>query len=185
MNGPIDNKQEYTTYLSTIKKVKQSRKHKITNSLGVKDGLKYYRNTKPKELKYKLTDSQFYAIIRKTNLLLQDRILQGLDIKFPSKMGKLELRKYDREVKFVDGKLKINLPIDWNKTIKYWYDNEEAHKAKKLLRIEQSEIFTILYNKKKANYNNKIYYKFKVNKQLRVKLQQKVRNNEVDAFSLK
>ena len=32
-----------------------------------------------------------------------------------------------------DGKLKTNLPIDWNKTLELWYEDEESYKNKTLI----------------------------------------------------
>lgn len=53
-----------------IKKVNQPREYKVRNSLGVYDGYKYYRKNKPDSKEYVLTESQYFAIIRKINLYL-------------------------------------------------------------------------------------------------------------------
>ena len=58
-----------------IKKVNQPREYKVRNSLGVYDGYKYYRKNKPDNKEYVLTESQYFAIIRKINLLLVDELL--------------------------------------------------------------------------------------------------------------
>ena len=60
-----------------IKKVNQPREYKVRNSLGVYDGYKYYRKNKPDSKKYVLTESQYFAIIRKINLLLVGDLSAG------------------------------------------------------------------------------------------------------------
>jgi hypothetical protein len=59
----------------------------------------------------------------------------------------LELRKYDASIKIVDGKVKTNLPIDWDKTLKLWYEDEEAYKQRTLIKMEEKEIYKVHYNK--------------------------------------
>lgn len=41
----------------SIRRVSESRKHKVTGSLGVYDAFKWYRKHKPKDKKYVLTES--------------------------------------------------------------------------------------------------------------------------------
>ena len=38
-------------------------------------------------------------------------------------MGIIELRKYKSYIKEEDGKIKTNLPIDWDRTIRLWYED--------------------------------------------------------------
>jgi len=38
-------------------------------------------------------------------------------------MGKLELRKKDAKVTYSNGKVKTNRAIDWNTTLKLWYED--------------------------------------------------------------
>ena len=91
----------------------------MNNSLGVYDGYKYYRKNKPDNKQFILSESQYFAIIRKINLHLVDELLLGNDVKLPKSMGTIEIRKRDRKVKLgSDGKLVTNLPIDWDKTLK-------------------------------------------------------------------
>lgn len=169
-----------------IKKVNQPREYKVRNSLGVYDGYKYYRKNKPDSKEYVLTESQYFAIIRKINLLLGDELLIGNDVKLPKSMGTIEIRKYDRRVMLgTDGKVHTNLPIDWDKTLKLWYEDGEAFKDKTLIRIDKSEIFKIYYNKELANYNNNSYYELLFNKDLKIRLKQKIKEGRIDAPYLK
>lgn len=169
-----------------VRKVNCPRKYKINNSLGVYDGYKYYRKNKPKEKKYVLSESQYFAIIRKINLLLIEELLQGNEITIPNRMGIIELRKFNSNIRIdKDGKVHTNLPIDWNKTLELWYEDEESYKNKTLVKMEETELFKIYYNKSSANYENKSFYEFVFNKDLKVRLKQKIKEGKIDAHLLK
>lgn len=159
-----------------IKKVNQPREYRVRNSLGVYDAFKYYRKNKPDSKEYILTESQYFSIIRKINLYLVDELLLGNDVRLPKSMGTIEIRKYDRSIKVgTDGKVYTNLPIDWDKTLKLWYEDEEAFRDRTLIRMEEAEIFKVYYNRESATYNNKNYYEFLFNKDLRIRLKQNIR----------
>lgn len=169
-------------YKKRIKRVDGPRIHKITGSLGVYQAYKYYRKNKPKEKKYVLTESQYFAIIRQINNLLADELSIGKEIVLPKRMGVIELRKYNTNVRFDEhGNLKTNLPIDWNGTLELWYNDEESRNNKTLLRQENKEVFKIYYNKYNANYNNKSFYEFRCNKDLKQRLKQNIRYGNIDA----
>lgn len=175
---------EMDDFRKKILKVNQSRKHKIIGSLGVYDAYKYIRKNKWLDIGQALTEHEFYTIIRQINNLLVDRFLQGYDIDLPHRLGKIELRKFDKRVSFNNGKLCTNLPIDWDKTLKLWAEDTESYKEKLLVRAEEKEIFKVFYNKSKANFNNKSFYEFEVNRDLKRRLKQKIKEGLLDAFSL-
>ena len=58
---------EEQEFLNKVRKVKESRNHKVKNSYGIYDGYKFYRKNKPNDPKYVLTESQYFAITRKVN----------------------------------------------------------------------------------------------------------------------
>lgn len=174
---------EYLEFKSNIQKLHDSRKHKVTNSLGVYDAYKWIRKDKWKEIGQLLTEHEFYSIIRGVNKLLAENLINGEDITLPCRMGRLELRKYEPKFKFKDNKLITNLPIDWDRTLKLWYEDEESHKKKTLVKMEEKELFKIYYNKSIANYNNKTFYQFNVNTELKKKLKSNIKEGNVDAFT--
>ena len=174
----------YEEFRKKVLRIGESHTHEINNSYGVRDGYKYYRQIRPKQSKYVLKDSQYYSVIRSVNKLLAQNILQGAEVKFPHKMGGLELRKTNRGPSIKNGKIVVNYPIDWDKTIKLWSEDEEAHKNKTLIRIEEKEVFTVLYNKSIATYKNKTFYQFSVNRELRRSLKDIIKQNVIDAFQL-
>lgn len=170
--------------INNIKKVKGPRKHKVTGSNGVYSAYKYIRKNKWFNIGRPLTEHEFYTIVRQVNNLLIEEFLRGFDIELPHKLGKLELRKYEKRISFDGNKIKTNLPIDWDKTIKLWAEDPESYKEKLLVRMEEKELFKIVYNKSKANYNNKSFYDFDVNRDLKKRLKYKIKEGLLDAFSL-
>lgn len=170
-------------FLKSIKKVSDTRHHKISNSYGVYDGYKYYRKNKPKESKYVLSESQYFAIIRKVNEGLINSLLSGNDIMLPCRFGRIELRKYNSRIFFDGNKIKTNLPIDWDRTLKLWYEDEESFKNKTLIKVEEKELFKIYYNKSRANYINKSFYQIQFNRELKKKLKTKIKEGDIEAFT--
>lgn len=151
------------------------RHHKIVNSYGVYDGFKHYRKIKPKDKKYVLTDCTYFKITRLINQLLAEKLLSGEEIILPHGMGILEIRKIDNTVRIKDGKLYTPFPIDWDKTLRLWYEDEECKENKTLVRIEEKETFRLLYNKTMSSYKYKSFYVFDFNKDLKKELKDKIK----------
>ena len=158
--------------------------HRIRNSIGIYDIYKMLRKNKWLNIGRPLTEHEFYTIIRQVNNDIADNIKKGNTIELPSFMGTFETIKYKSNIKFEDGKLKTNLPIDWNKTIELWYEDKEAYKNRTLVKMEEKELFKIFYNKGSAEYINKSFYQFKLNRELKLALKQRIKNNQIDACTL-
>lgn len=181
----MDSNLELEDFLKEIKKVNQSRVHKVNNSLGVYDAYKWIRKNKWLNIGRALTEHEFYSIIRKMNLALANKLLEGKEIQLPCRMGQLELRKYQGSFKIKDGKVKTNLPIDWNETLKLWYEDEDSHQKKTLVKMDQKEIYRIYYNKWSARYQNVSFYEFKANRDLKKQIEQRIKEGKLDAFKFK
>ena len=175
----------YKDFKSVIQGLQNTRTHKVTNSLGSYDAYKYIRRNKWFNIGRPLTEHEFYQIIRRVNNYLAEDLINGNDVIFPNRMGKLELRKRN-SLPVIDknGDLKVTYAIDWDSTLKLWYEDEEAFNNKTLVRLPERNIFRIKYNKNTANYNNKSFMEFQVNRNIKVRLKQKIKNNEIDAFNL-
>ena len=175
----------YKDFKSAIQGLQNTRTHKVTNSLGSYDAYKYIRKNKWFNIGRSLTEHEFYQIIRRINNYLAEELINGNDVIFPNRMGKLELRKRN-SLPVIDknGNLKVTYAIDWDNTLKLWYEDEEAFNNKTLVRLPERNIFRIKYNKNTANYNNKSFMEFQVNRNIKVRLKQKIKNNEIDAFNL-
>lgn len=167
-----------------VLKLDKPRKHKVNNSLGVYDAYKWIRKNKWLDIGRPITEHEFYTIIRQVNNLLAENFLKGRDIVLPHRLGTIELRKYETKMSFNNGKLHTNLPIDWDRTLKLWAEDEEAYKEKMLVKVEEKEIFKVFYNKGKANYNNKSFYEFEVNRDLKRRLKQRIKDGLIDTFKI-
>lgn len=174
----------YEEFKSEVQHLSSPRKHKVTNSIGVYSAYKWIRKNKWLNIGRPLTEHEFYSIIRKVNDYLADSFLHGNDIKLPHRMGRIELRKYDVRVSFDGEKVKTNLPIDWDRTLKLWYEDEEAYENKTLVKVEEKEIFKVYYNRQLANYNNQSFYEFNVNRELKKRLKQRIKEGKLDAFKI-
>lgn len=170
-------------FKDNIRKIRSSRNHSVKNSYGVYDGYKYYRKNKPKDKMYVLSESQYFSIIRRINELLVEGLLEGHDVTLPCRFGRIELRKRNARVFFDGNKLKSNLPIDWDKTLKLWYEDEEAYRNKTLVKIEEKEIYKLYYNRNIAEYTNKTFYQFNFNRDLKRRLKISIKENGIDAFN--
>lgn len=167
-----------------VLKVSESRNHRIRNSNGVYDAYKWIRKNKWLNIGRPLKENEFYSIIRKVNDLLADNLVKGKDVILPCRMGRLELRKWDSKIYYDNGKVKTNLPVDWDATLNLWAEDEKAYKDRTLIKMEEKEIFTVLYNKSRANYNNKSFYEFEVNRDIKKRIKKQIKAGAIDAFKL-
>lgn len=173
---------DYKEFRAKLIKTDVPRKPKVRNSWGVYDAYKHIRKNGWYDIGRPLKEHEFYSIVRGVNDLMAEEIVKGNIIKFPHNMGELELRKYKPEVKIVDGKLKIGYPVNWDKTIKLWYEDEEARINKTLLRHEPKYIYHIKYNKYYAMYENQVFYEFEVNRFIKRALVGSINNGKTDTL---
>lgn len=174
----------FEDFRKSILKVNKTRHHKIRGSFGVRDALNRCRKEKWFGADLKCTDSDFYTIIRKVNDALAAELINGKDVKFPQKMGQLEVRKYNTYIRYVDGKLKTNRGVDWKATLKLWYEDEEAKENKTLVKVEDKEVFIVYYNRVVANYINKTLYQFKTNRALMEAVRKAGSEGKIDAYKI-
>ena len=167
-----------------ILKVNGPRKHKINNSFGVYNAYKLIRKNKWFDIGRPVSEHDFYSIIRTVNNLLADFLSKGHDVNLPCQMGRLEIRKYDAKITLQEGKIVTNLPIDWDRTLKLWSEDEEAYKERTLIKMEEKEIFKVYYNRGKANYTNKSFFAFDINRELKKKLKKNIKEGRIDAYKL-
>ena len=166
-----------------VLKVNKSRVHKVKNSLGVYDAYKWLRKNKWLDME-PISEHDFYAIIRAVNKTLAKSFLHLGSIKLPLRMGEIILRKYHPSVTLHDGKIKTNLPVDWDSTLQLWSEDKESYKKRTLIRLEEKEVFKVLYDKSKALYNNKSFYTLELNRDIKLSLKKQLKNGLLDAFML-
>ena len=94
------------------------------------------------------------------------------------------VRKRPSRISIVNGKVTTNLPVNWNATLKLWYEDPESYNNKTLVRLEYEEIFRVYYNKSNANYNNKSFYEFRPIRDIKKGITRNIKQGILDAFSL-
>ena len=166
-----------------VLKVNKSRVHKVKNSLGVYDAYKWLRKNKWLDME-PISEHDFYAIIRAVNKALAKSFLNLGSINLPLRMGEIILRKYHPSITLQDGKIKTNLPVDWDSTLQLWSEDKESYKKRTLIRLEEKEVFKVLYDKSKALYNNKSFYTLELNRDIKLSLKKQLKNGLLDAFML-
>lgn len=166
-----------------VLKVNKSRVHKVKNSLGVYDAYKWLRKNKWLDME-PISEHDFYAIIRAVNKAIAKSFLHLGSIKLPLRMGEIILRKYHPSITSQDGKIKTNLPVDWDSTLQLWSEDKESYKKRTLIRLEEKEVFKVLYDKSKALYNNKSFYTLELNRDIKLSLKKQLKNGLLDAFML-
>lgn len=174
---------EFEEFNKKIKKLDSKNKDfTVTNSFGVYDCYKAIRKHQWFNIGRPLKEKEFYAIIRGINRLLAEEIVMGNPVKFPAQMGLLELHKFQVGVSIVNGRLKNTYPIDWNKTIKLWWENKEAHEKKILVRNEESWVYRVKYCINNAKYENKMFYQFVLNSFIKKALKNNIKKRKIDAL---
>lgn len=174
----------FNNFRKSILKTNGKRQHTIKNSLGVRDAHKWCRNNKWLNIGRPVSEAEFYKIIRTVNKVLAEELIKGNDVKFPQRMGQLEVRKYDTYVKFSNGKIKTNRGVDWDATLKLWYEDVDAKENKIILKTEDAEVFKIFYNRMIANYNNKTIYQFKPNRALMLSIRKAGKEGLIDSYKI-
>ena len=162
--------------------MKKGMEAKVRNSWGVYDALKYIRKHGWMDIGRTVTEKEFYAIVRGINKLLAEEIANGQTVKFPLHMGKLELKKFQRGVSFVDGKLKNTYPIDWHNTMLLWEQDEEAKKRRIILRHENEWVYQVRYDSWMAMYEHKKLYRFALNTFIKWALSKNIKQGKVDTL---
>lgn len=176
--------QTFEEFRSAVKKAegKGRRKVLITNSFGIYDIYKLIRKNRWYNIGRPLKEHEFYTIVRSINKMLAEEIALGHEVRFPEGMGRLELRKSTSGVSLIDGRLKNTYPINWDGTLRLWYEDEEERKKKTLLRLEEPMVYRVKYLKHDATYENKIFYQFKLNRFIQRALKENIKKGITDTI---
>lgn len=172
--------KNFKDFRNQILKTKKKRNAKVRNSWGIYDAYKLLRKNGWLDVGRPLKEHEFYSIVREVNNLLAEEIGKGNTIHLPSRMGSLELRRFQPAAKFVNGKLRVTYPVDWDKTLRLWFTDEEARKNKTLVRMEESTVYRVKYCRYNANYENQSFYEFGLNAKIKHMLKENIKAGLVD-----
>lgn len=132
-----------------------------------------------------LTEGQWSKIIQEVHNAIIERLIEGHTIVLPYRMGRLDLERWDRRVKINRGKASTNLPVNWLATLKLWYEDRDAMEKKIRIRQEFGSMFCIGYNKRRARYNNMVFYRLMAYRSLRKVLNEMGRDGKIDGVVLR
>lgn len=149
----------------------------INDSWGIKDIYRLLR----KEHKIKETYPQFQAIIKAMHKAMADALVEGKEIIFPHRMGGIILKKTERIYK-TSWK---PLPVDWEATLQLWEEDKECFEKRQLIFHDEKTYFKFSYNKKRACFKNKLFYLFRVVREVKRRIKQEIKDGKIDAFNLR
>lgn len=155
---------------------------RIRNSWGAYDAMKWMQARGWKDLGRRVEPGTVLNVIRAVNDRVAERIARGEEVKLPYRMGSIELRKEWRGAWISGGELKVSYMVDWDRTLKLWYEDKEAERRKTLVRYDNKDLYRMVWNKQKAVFTNMHFYKMKFNRFLRQRLKQNIENGEADAL---
>lgn len=175
----METEREHTDRL--LKRNGSGRKHfRVGNSWGVYDAYKAIRKGGWQGLDRPLTEHEFYSIVRGINSLLAAEIAKGNTVRLPCRMGRLELVKSEGGPYMKDGKVVNHSPVDWKKTLQLWYEDPEAREDRTLIRRRDTYTYRVRYRKGKANYGNKSFYQFALNRRIKLQLKDNINEGDID-----
>ena len=174
-----ENKVSFNEFEKAVRKKHSKRKHKIKGSWGEYDFYKWLRKRKWEDIGGRLTEKEFYMLMDDIFKGISDKLVEGEGLKLPYRLGSIELGKKEGIAKYHNGKLITNYQIDWQKTIKLWYEDKEAMKKKQLVRIVEKSIFKVAYLKKISPY-----IALFPNRTLKLNIKDAIKENKIDAFEI-
>ena len=170
----------YEEYRDEIKKVKEPRNRKIKNSYYYLDAWKYYVRTTPGQ--HHIPYNLCCKAIRRINQYMMNTIAEEGSVKLPYGLGELTAIIATNAPRMKDGKLKIPNKIDWDATLKLWYEDKEAEKNKTFVRKRNSKRLMLCYVKKRRGAKNTMFYNFRFNREYVNKIMKMYVDREVDFY---
>lgn len=164
----------YEEFRKNTLKTNTKKVFKVRNSYTMKSIWRWLRKNKWADLRQPITELQLGTIVKRINQYYQDRILEGHTVRFPHHMGELYLKKSILKPFFKNDKLVVPNAVDWKATLKEWYDDSTMKDSGKVVRYDTKDRYSVKYSKKKAAYNNMLFFRFVTSRTLKAKLREKI-----------
>lgn len=173
----------FEEFRAEIQRQKEPRRSKIKNSVGVRQAYLFLQKRKWEDVGQHITEKQFQQIVRKVNEELGRLFIEKKILTLPHQMGTLEVRTAKNQARYTkDGRLTLPKIVNWDATLKLWNDDAEAFKDKILIRDMHPQKIRIIYDRTTANYNNKNYFDFIVNRGIVRTLSSMMRDGTLETF---
>lgn len=176
---------DWESFRDSIKKVKNKRHYKISGSWGVYNAHRYTMKNKWFNIGKPVSSKEYYKIIRTVNKALVEDFLNGNPIVFPYALGELIAVKKDVKYFYINDKLIVTAPVNWNATVRLWFEDEEAYKNKTLVRNNIKENVSILFQQNKKNgLTNKSVLTFQPNRGFKEAVSNRVKEGTFFTYKL-
>lgn len=171
-------------FVADTKNVHGSRFHKVKNSYDTKDFYRNYIKGIDRQGKFFVTERQYGEILRITHDIITEKLLDGCQVVFPYCFGLLQIESHKNVIKFVDGKLRTSYMVDWDKTIRLWYEDEECRKNKTLVRNDNPNRYVVKYHRSRGRLANKKYLCFMPSRVLTDKINKKMHEEGLNVLPI-
>lgn len=169
----------FVEFTNTLLKRHEKKDYLINGCHGVKEAFRWIRKNKWFNIG-KIDECLFYEVLRRINNELVEMIISGDEVELPHKMGKLYVEKRNVFVGMKNGKPETSRRINWNDTIRNWFDDKECMDNKVILRYDGNENYVLRYDKRKAMYKNKAFYRFRTNRSLSKKIHKAIVEGKIN-----
>lgn len=172
----------YQTFLNEVQN-KGSHEYRIAHCYGVRDAWKWVRKNKWALLRGTPCSSSTYStIIKEVHKELIDQLLEGHAVELPHQMGNLQVVGFKQGAFIKKGKMKVAYPVDWKKTMLYWFTDSAAKASKQVVKRVIPYRYYLLYSKSSACYRNQRYYRFHACRSFVRTLMNKTENEKINAL---
>lgn len=142
-------------FMIQVKNANGPRNHIAKNSYDTKDFYRNYIKGLDKNSDLFITERKYGEIIKVTNDIIKERLLDGCQVVFPYGLGSLQIESHENTIKIVNGTIHTSYMIDWNETIKLWFSDNECRKKKTLVRNDNPLRYVVQYRRPKIPMANK------------------------------
>lgn len=146
----------------------------IRDCWGINDAYRYLKAKK----RIDTDEATFKKVIQAINKEAATKVSLGEDVKFPHKMGGIRVYKTFRKI---DPKSR---PVNWDVTLSLWEEYPECKERRQLVFHDEKVYYKISYACRKAAFHNRIFYTFKVVRDIKKRLKQNILEDKVEAFLL-
>jgi hypothetical protein len=163
--------------IEDIKKVKDKRKSKITNSYGIIDYYHYYRKDNTN-----INRAMYLKIVKAVSDKIIYYILKGYLIKLPYSFGTILLIKSPKNIDNYGNKLSYSTKVNWHETLKLWQEDTQAYQDRQVIKFNSEYTYKIKHSNIFNSPSNLKYYKFKFPRRVYLLLKNMINNYEADAL---
>lgn len=167
-------------FMIQAKNVHGPRYHRAANSYDTKDFYRNYIKGLDRQSDLFVTERKYGEIIKATNDIIQERLLDGCQVVFPYGLGSLQIESRENVANIVDGKIHTSYMIDWNETLKLWFENDECRQRKMLVRTDAPLRYVVKYRRPTVPMTNKQYLCFLPCRNLTGKINTKIKEEGLD-----